>query len=113
MDKRDELIAKLEELIDNLKIMSNNYQVLNGQYIISKNVLDVFIENYESEIASLKAEIEKETETISDEEIEKTFPLIDINNCTAIERVNIGIINSSRESKQLGAKWMRDRLINQ
>jgi hypothetical protein len=44
---------KILEIIDNLKIMSNNYQVLNGQYVISKNVLDVFIENYESEIASL------------------------------------------------------------
>ena len=49
-----------EELIEALKIMSNEYQVLNGQYVISKNVLDVFIQHYESELQSLESESEEE-----------------------------------------------------
>jgi hypothetical protein len=47
---------------------------------------------------------------ITDDEIEKVFPLFDINNCNDIERVNIGIINSDRENKQRGAKWYKDEL---
>jgi hypothetical protein len=33
------------DIIGDLKSMSNNYIVLNGQYVISKNVLDLFIEH--------------------------------------------------------------------
>jgi len=36
-------------VIEELKSISNNYQVLNGQYVISKNVLDVFIQHLESQ----------------------------------------------------------------
>ena len=37
-------------MIEQLETMSNNYQVLNGQYVISKNVLDVFIDYWKSNI---------------------------------------------------------------
>ena len=42
--------SEVVEMIEELKSMSNNYQVLNDQYIISKNVLDVFIEHIESKL---------------------------------------------------------------
>lgn len=35
------------KVIEGLKSMSNNYQVLNGQYVISKTVLDIFINHLE------------------------------------------------------------------
>ncbi len=40
-------LLTINDLIEDLKSMSNNYQVLNGQYVISKNVLDIFIEQIE------------------------------------------------------------------
>jgi len=43
-----EEIKILPEIISELKNMANNYQVLNGQYVISKNLLDVFIEHFDS-----------------------------------------------------------------
>ena len=42
-----------KKIIEELKIISNNYQVLNGQYVISKNVLDVFIEYADSHLNDL------------------------------------------------------------
>jgi hypothetical protein len=41
------------EIINELKMLSNNYQVLNGQYVISKNVLDVFIQSIEEKINNI------------------------------------------------------------
>ncbi len=38
----------LSDIIEKMKWLSNNYQVLNNQYVISKNVFDVFIEEIES-----------------------------------------------------------------
>jgi len=46
-------------VIEELKSISNNYQVLNGQYVISKNVLDVFIQHLESHQNALLNKIVK------------------------------------------------------
>lgn len=42
-----------KKIIEELKNISNNYQVLEGQYVISKNVLDVFIEYVDSHLNAL------------------------------------------------------------
>jgi len=42
-----------KKIIEELKTISNNYQVINGQYVISKNVLDVFIEYADSHLNAL------------------------------------------------------------
>jgi hypothetical protein len=42
-----------KKIIEELKMISNNYQVLEGQYVISKNVLDVFIEHVDSHLNAL------------------------------------------------------------
>jgi hypothetical protein len=42
-----------KKIIEELKIISNNYQVLNGQYVISKTVLDVFIEYADSHLNAI------------------------------------------------------------
>jgi len=47
---------------------------------------------------------------LTDEEIEKKFPHMDYGLCNAIERVNIGFINSKNENKQIGAKWARSQM---
>ena len=47
-DKGEVSRLVLSEVIEKMKWLSNNYQVLNDQYVISKNVFDVFIEEIES-----------------------------------------------------------------
>jgi len=42
-------LPTVNAIIDEMKAMSNNYQVLNEQYVISKSVLDVFIEHIEAQ----------------------------------------------------------------
>ena len=39
-----QVLSIAPDIIEELKTMSNNYQVLNGQYVISKNILDFYIE---------------------------------------------------------------------
>jgi hypothetical protein len=48
-EETNQSVQVMDEVIEELKKMSNNYQVLDGQYVISKNVLDVFIEYLESQ----------------------------------------------------------------
>jgi hypothetical protein len=60
MSKKDQIIAKMEEIVEDLETMSNNYQVLNGCYVISKNVLDVFIEHTKDELRALQSQGEEE-----------------------------------------------------
>ena len=42
-----------KKIIEELKTISNNYQVLNGQYVISKNVIDVFIDYADSHLNAI------------------------------------------------------------
>jgi len=45
--------GELIGIVEDLKSMSNNYQVLNEQYVISKNVLDLFIEDVDKTITAI------------------------------------------------------------
>jgi hypothetical protein len=59
-----------------------------------------------SEIASLPLDMP------SEEEINKKYPLINFNDCTAMERVNIGFYNSKNENKRIGFNDAITEILN-